>query len=413
MPIGNVKNLSQQVLSQKETIFNIVIDGIPDHLVQDFSVAELSLTESLLTPSVMGTISVQDVTHTNPVKILDNFAGKSVAYFVEKPLLAALGLNSKFVTDHVIYRIDERKPINYGTEQYKIHSCHNSLLKNAASRVSKSWNFVTPSDVANDMLTNILGVDQYEIESSSPAKTYYADNIHPFQVLTEQADSALAQGTDPSFLHYMSHRNGGTHHFRSVKALTQQSNAFQFVYNEMGSGLSYEIPSSILKYEFPCDFDILSDILNGINVDGSDNVSSVVYNPFNFIRNLIGTVSPIASLGGAIVNAAFTNKSSAQSEGTAETDVERFLSLRQARLSLLDQDKIALRITVPWNPNIYAGDMISVNFVNKPTTPNEEVKPDYGTGEYLIVTLTHIIKAGGYAITVLDCVARSVGLGIV
>ena len=103
-----------------------------------------------------------------------------------------------------------------------------------------------------------------------------------------------------------------------------------------------------------------------------------------------------------------TNYNSAKDQDSCNTDVESHLLLRQARMSLLEEDKIALRLTVPWNPILHAGKMIEVYMPNKGT----EKFDNFGTGLYLIHSLTHTIKNGGYATTTMDCVSRSVGGGI-
>jgi hypothetical protein len=74
-------------------------------------------------------------------------------------------------------------------------------------------------------------------------------------------------------------------------------------------------------------------------------------------------------------------------------------------MGLLDRDKIALRITVPWSPWLHAGDMIHFHWYNR-FNQAEEL---YGSGQYLIAHMTHNIQYGGYATTNLDCIANTFG----
>jgi hypothetical protein len=104
-----------------------------------------------------------------------------------------------------------------------------------------------------------------------------------------------------------------------------------------------------------------------------------------------------------------TNFNSAKDQDSCNTDVEKHLLLRQARMSLLEEDKISLRLTVPWNPVLHAGNIIEVYFHSYGTDKFD----NFGTGLYLIHSMTHNIKNGGYGTTTMDCVARSVGGGIV
>ena len=399
----------------KNTTISIDIDGLTDDkILAELSIIEVNVTESILAPSTQTTIAINDITHSDPVKNLDRFAGRKINVKLERKILETLGYPSVLETEQMIYRISDREPINYGLEKYNLHACDATLLVNAAKRVSKSWNCVPPSTVVNDILANCIGTSKLDIEQADPVRSYFADNIHPFQAIAQNADVALAGGNDPSFLHYMTTIQKGTHHFRSLKDLTSKPIVFHFAYSEKGAGPGYIDPQNIMAYSFPCDFDILSDIENGINLDGSENTSAGIYNPFTGLKTLVGTNASGCGLGGAVYNETFTNKASGPQAGTCESNSEKYMAKRQARLSLLDQDKVALRMTVPFNPNLFAGKMIGVTFINKSATSGISTEKDYGSGEYLITTLTHSIKGGnGFGITVVDCVAKSVGLGIV
>jgi hypothetical protein len=82
-------------------------------------------------------------------------------------------------------------------------------------------------------------------------------------------------------------------------------------------------------------------------------------------------------------------------------------------MGLLEQDKIALRMVVPFNPNLNVGRTINVRFPNtNPDSVNyEDNRYTYGTGKYLIVNMTHNIKLGGFGTTVVECVYNSVAIG--
>ena len=101
-----------------------------------------------------------------------------------------------------------------------------------------------------------------------------------------------------------------------------------------------------------------------------------------------------------------TNFASQQQGGCP--DFSQFYALkRQARMALLEEDKIALKITVPWNPILNAGKIIRLTLNNK----NDPAQKNYGSGDYLIKSLTHNIKYGGFSTTTMDCVSQTVGRG--
>ncbi len=398
------------------TSFDVVFDGVNNSLFEDLSVKEITMTESLLTPGLQTTITLHSFIHNPTIKILDNFKSAIANIKIYRPVLRDFGMLDELNSSTRIYRLDNRKLINNNTEQFSLQGCDDTLLSDARNLVSKSWKCVSPTSIVNEVLYTCAGAKTVDSEASSPARDYIAENIHPFQVINQQADVALAGGDDPSFLHYMTYRNfskgdpRGTHHFRSLKSLTASNNGVaRFFFQETGINSGYGHPESILTHSFPCDFDYLSDILNGIDLEKTQMSSLVVVNHMLKGFSLLGNKAVGCGMGGGQYMSSFTNYNSAQRQDSCNTDVEQHLLKRQARMSLLEQDKIALRLTVPWNPILHAGDMIEVYFINKST----ERYDNYGTGLYLIHSMTHNLKTGGYGTTTMDCVADTVGGGIV
>jgi hypothetical protein len=384
----------------------------PRELLEETAVTGITLTESLLTPTLQTTLAIQDVIHTLPKKNLDQYKNIDFEISIERLVNQTFNTLHTMKVRQKIFRLENRQNYSPSIENFYLQGCDPSLLSNAAKRVSKSWECKTPSVIVTDILQQCLEVKNINIEESGPPRTYFAENIRPFQAIAQQADTALSKGEDPSFLHFMTYDNFGTHHFRSLSEMTKQDIAYEFIYSERGTSPSlYSDPHQIITYEFPCDFDYLSDILNA----EGEKASLFVINPFNGARSMIGNQDTGCGMGGAYAAESFTDKGSSDK---CELNIEKYALLRQARMGLLDQDKLALRMTVPWNPELHAGKMIRVTFPNRPSSENYENMPpdqqkDYGSGDYLIVTMTHTLNSGGFAVTVLDCVAKTVGEGVV
>jgi hypothetical protein len=394
----------------KMTSYNVVIPELDgDPIMQNMTIIEMTVSDSLLAPSTQTTIKVNDSTHTPIIKNLDKFAGKKVYIEMRRPILKEMGFPDSLYVEQTIYRLSDRKPISDAVEKYNLHACDQSLLNNSARRVSKSWGCDQPSKVVSDVLSNCLEVPRFDIENVGPNRPYTAENIHPLQVIAQQADVALYGGNDPCFIHYMTCLNGGTHHFRSLKSLSEQqpTEIQKFMYAEQGGNELYANPASILMYQFPCDFDVLSDIENGLNIDGTENVSFLAINPFNYDLNLHGAGVSACGFGGAVYDSGYTNEVTGPQAGTCEVKSELYYLRRQARMSLLDHDKMALQIVVPFNPNVKSGDVIEAKFMNKYAG---KLEPDYGSGNYLVTTATHTVRTNGFGISTFDCVSRGVGL---
>jgi hypothetical protein len=299
--------------------------------------------------------------------------------------------------------------INSNIESFTLRACDDTMLNDALTTVSKSWKCTPPSDIARYVLQSCAGARSVQIEDCGPARDYLAENIHPFQVVAQQLNVSLAEGDDPSFLHYMTYENYGTHHYKSLKALTKQTPIIVYYYSETGASSGYADPRGIITHSFPCDFDLLSDVLNGIDASGRDINSLIVFNPVNKMFSLVGNQQAGCGIGGGVTKMAQTNQGTAENQNSCNSNVEKYLLKRQARMSLLEKDKVALRITVPWNPILNVGKVIAIDLRNK-EDPNV---PNYGSGNYLIMSMFHNIKRGGYAVTSMDCVSTTVGSGVV
>lgn len=398
--------------------------GVNEQNVRELTVREVTLGESLLTPGLQTSVLINSFLHASPdsagevgpPKNFDDFKNKIIELRIERELLKDFGIESLMEVSQRIYRLSDRKTLNNNNEQFRVHACDDSLLNDARSLVSQSWKCTSPSSIVQQVLQACAGVRSLDVESCTPMRDYIAENIHPFQVVTQQANAALAAGNDPSFVHYMTYENFGTHHFRSIYSLTKEAPPINkpFTFSETGAASGYGNPYSILSYNFPCDFDLLSDILNGIDTDGSFINSMIGSNPLSGTHSLFGNQSAVCGLGGGNMNIAKSNYNTAQAQDQCPSEIEKYLLKRQARMSLLEQDKIALSLTVPWNPMLHAGKMIDAEFTRKGVESGSKAdKLLYGSGRYLIVNLTHSIKNGGFSTTTMECVAQTAGQGIV
>ena len=393
------------------------IEGAGEDLLKDFTVREVMLAESLLTPGLQTSVKIQSYIHSTPIKNYDVLKGRNIAINISRPILGKYKFKTDLDVSQTIYRLggrsstnpnatDNRKMVNRSVEELTLHACDDTLLNDAANLVSKSWKCTTPSAITAEVLASCAGAKRLKIEPSDPARDYVAENKHPFQVVAQQANAALAAGNDPSFVHFMTYEDLGTHHFRSLKSMSEQDPIVELEYNMVGS--SYSIPYSIMNYTFPCDFDLLSDILNGVGASGADISSLAIFNPLTGLFSMLGNQAVGCGMGGGVYKIAMSNQGSAQDQFMCPDFVSTYLQKRQARMALLEKDKIALRLTVPWNTIYNVGKVIRINLYNAEVGTKGF---NYGSGDYLITSLIHNIKSGGYSTITMDCVSKTVGQG--
>lgn len=374
---------------------------------------ELTATESLLTPGLQTSATFQSQIYNNTTfKNWDQTKGQQMS------IAMIDGLGNNMTIGQTIYRLDNREfqPINIGqTEEMTFHACDETLLEDAQRLISKSWKCTTPREIVEYAL-QCTGTSRVDIQPSpSPARDYIAEMIHPFQVVQQQANVSL-DGDDPSYIHYMTYGVGAgwqpTHHFKSLKYLASQGPKAVYYHSETGprGGAAYNdfnAQFNAIHFMFPCDYDLLSDLLNGLDKNGNNINSGSFMNLSNATGGYLN-----GSMNGCIKNGNFkqslTNKGTSQQQNGCDSDVEKHLLRRQARMGLLEKDKVAFRLIAPWNPGLHAGDIIKFEWKDKQNGPLL-----YGSGDYLISSLTHKIMMGGYATTTFDCVSKTVGQGIV
>ena len=390
-------------------------EGVPEGLLEELTLREITMVESLLTPGLQTTLKFHNFRHHVYDKNFDEFKGKITNLKIERPILRKAGLPAEMSITQVCYRLEKRSLINQNTEELHLQLCDQTLLNDAKNLVSKNWVCATPSSVVSDVLKQCVGAKSMNIEPSGVPRDYVAENLHPFQVVTQQEDVALAGGNDPSFVHFMTFEdfNGpiGKHHFRSLRNMSKQSPVLHYIesdaptagkYSSMSVGENGNLLLPALTFSFPADFDLLQDILNGKEGNGNSMISQ---NIFTKVVGLLGNKTSGCGIGGLNSKDAFTNLGSPNLTG-CNSNIEKYLLKRQARMALLDDEDVALRITVPWNATLHVGQIIRFKTVNK-NTKNEQ----YGSGDYLISSLVHNIKTGGYSTITMDCVSETVGRG--
>ena len=393
------------------TEVTVAINGANPADMNELSPKEIILGESLLTPGLQTSVKFQSYLHNVPIKWFDRFKGKSINIAAFRPILDDLNMVSTMFVNQKIYRLDGRKLVNNNTEEFVIRACDQTQLNDAETLVSKSWKCTSPSDIVQYVLSSCAGASDTQVQDSWPARDYVAENIHPFQVVSQQANYALdLESNDPSFVHYMTYEEStgkGIHHFKSLNELSSQSSIMSFSHNETNT--TYLDPRSIMTYSFPCDFDLLSDILNGVDGSGRNINSVALFNPLLKSFSLVGNESYGCGIGSGVMKAAITNMNSAAQQDSCPDYASVYLLKRQARMNLLEKDKIALRIVVPFNPILHVGKVIRVNLYNKNGLENQV--PLYGTGNYLVLHMFHHLLPGGLSTTVMDCVSSTVGRG--
>jgi hypothetical protein len=421
----NYRNFEKGYGRGRVSILNFEVDGVDKPEMIQLTPKEIVLGESLITPGLQTVITFNNAIYVPPGKDFDKFKNKEIKFTLQWEGEDNAKLEEttlKVDKNHKIYRLDNRRfqPMNTGgTEEFTVHACDETLLTDAKKLISKSWKCTKPSEIVEKVLDEIKANNK-KVEKAGPARDYIAENIHPFQVIAQQSNVALSEkDNDPSFVHFMTYDDGGngpTHHFESLKEMCSQDSIHTFEYSDSGLGDKdsgaeghYGNPKAVMSFSFPCDFDLLSDLLNGINEQGKPSNSGSFFDMALKMMKGVTEGGSGTGIGGEGFNPkmAESNAESSKNRDSCNLDVETHLLKRQARMGLLERDKIALRLVASWNPKLHAGKVITFNWKNKGSSD----KDVYGHGDYLILSMTHTIRFGGFSTTTIDCVSTTVGKG--
>ena len=386
-------------------------------VLEQTTMKEVTLSESLLTPGVQTTIKIESANDLVdlPVKNLDLLYNKTMLIYAKREILKNETQGNQkyeFSTAQRVYRLSDRKPKNYQAEEFNLHGCDPSLLEDVKTWVNSGWSCKSPSDITRQVFVNCLdvGPDQYDVQDSHPTRDFIAENLHPFQVIRKQAEAALDKPKDPSFVHFMTYQNRGhddipTHNFRSLTAMAKQTPEWEFTYSAKSSdSANYSRPGDIMKYNSPCDFDLVSDLMNGYNEDGEQE-GNIIQRSWDATKAfLYETVNGLPSCNG-VPDIIMDQETMQSVYGGCPTITPEAIVYRASRMALLDKDKIAMQITIPFNPQMNVGRTIDIVFYDKNNEKN------YGSGRYLITNMLHNLKSGGFGVTVLDCVSDTVAAG--
>lgn len=405
--------------------------GVEDKelMFSELSVTNVYVHESILSPTVQISVTFVDSVH-----LIKNFLQYKIAKG-EMPNLSMTVINPMFniegrgphgvtrdaelpINNFQVYRMDSRRPLNYHMEQFTLHICSPSIIKNQIYRMSDFYKMKELSKVVEDAMDSVgIKKNVRSIEKTDIHRDYISNNQHPFQVIAEITDMAM-KDNHAQYLHYMTTEEvQGKHYFISLKKLLNNAEKkgfkpdFNYEYSEKGANETFTI-NDIMTYEFPCDFDTLLDLSGGIIHNKEDHKnhkpSMVSINPFDggifMVDGKIHGDKKLRGFGGALNAGAWSNKNNFEAPGLTSrpSGVEKYLHKRTENITFLHRERIDLKIVVPFNPRLHVGNLIDVSFYSKREKGSKN--KDYGSGIYLVCHMTHDVKVGNYGTTILECI---------
>jgi len=412
---------------------------------------ELNYYEDIHGNSVTGNVVLSDT-----IGIL-NFTALNGTEFIKvsfcKDNTPGLGnLNININKTFSIFSVSNRL-INKGNnyETYTIDFCSEELMLSEQYRISKSYKGMLISDIISDIMksflkvgTGTVGTKNFICETTRGIYDFILPNKKIFQTINwlcqyAQPNNGLL-GADMFFF-----ENNNGFQFRSLQSLYLQESSATFTYNPKNIGEKHLVEEmyEILKLEITDSFDTLNALSKGTFFNRVTTIDPLTRTKINNDFKYNDYYKSSQTLNGAPVTNNYKNRHGLLSYDKPPPNMEAgalrlvpgnsnqgsvdyikskpgttmrnnfigdALKYRVGQSSLMKY--YSLRITIPGNCEISAGDIININVLSiEPSTAKNQKDQngeDYLSGKYLVSAARHLITSQTTYITVLEIVKESI-----
>jgi hypothetical protein len=372
---------------------------------------ELNIFEDVYTNCMTGSLFINDT--QDIINLLPIIGAEYLIVTVVKP-----GTTWKIQKTFRIYKISDRHKNTTGSEDYILHFCSEEMILNESIKISTSYKQITISEIVRDITMNYMKIDPLKFPDSELTETVGNFDIvipfwDPLFALNWLARMARTS-TSPS-CSFMFFEDTKGFHFNSLENLSQQDPLQVINFSPMNmAGQSREKENTTdteIRLQSAEDFEIMRtpDTMAGINngefsstlmrvnlLDQQVKVSNLEgvqfftktkhLNPNTFLQNPKDRTNTLLSDHiQAYYRIAIDN-----------LKVETWMLQRNMYLAWIHVFQV--KVSIPGNMNIRAGQVVRVNFPSSVIGRKEEKQMDrLMSGNYLITSIRHKIDRVTYS----------------
>ena len=395
--------------------------------------ANINIYEDIFTNSITGSISFVD---TNNLTANASIVGQEKLKLVLVTPNASddtsrdMAINFSDQPLHV-YQIKSSINVNDRTKTFELAFTTNEIMRNNRIRVCQSYNGEPAKEIIKKVIRDpelLNSKKEFYYEETTNLFQMIAPNMRPFDFINTVAKRCLSKEYDfaPTFLFYETVRG---YFFRTIDSMMDRKNP-RMVFKEVTPNddidnvgrnltniLSYEIMNSTdtllntragmynsdlllvdvfnksykhYEYKYLEDFDkqIHADEFNNYGSEQAPIASKAPDQYGNLISDYPKSILHVQTIERETKDGLF-DPSTGEPNDYRGTDM--WLQKRRSRFTSLEA-AISLRIKVPGNTTIQAGDLIGISLKNQ--TGSQSASDPYLTGRYLVRTLKHDFKKG-------------------
>lgn len=395
--------------------------------------ASINIYEDIFTNSITGSISFVD---TNNLTANASIVGQEKLKLVLVTPNASddtsrdMAINFSDQPLHV-YQIKSSANVNDRTKTFELAFTTNEIMRNNRIRVCQSYNGEPAKEIIKKVIRDpelLNSKKEFYYEETTNMFQMIAPNMRPFDFINTVAKRCLSKEYDfaPTFLFYETVRG---YFFRTIDSMMDRKNP-RMIFKEVTPNddidnvgknltniLSYEIMNSTdtllntragmynsdlllvdvfnksykhYEYKYLEDFDkqIHADEFNNYGSEQAPIASKAPDQYGNLISDYPKSILHVQTIERETKDGLF-DPSTGEPNDYRGTDM--WLQKRRSRFTSLEA-AISLRIKVPGNTTIQAGDLIGITLKNQ--TGSQSASDPYLTGRYLVRTLKHDFKKG-------------------
>lgn len=408
------------------------------------SIMELSIYEELFSPMVTGHVTI-----TDSQGFIEKFdiAGFN---FIKISFSKTEGgeLYEKYFK---VYKVGERTQNSRTNEAYTLFFCSEELFISEQTKVVKSYQNMTISEMITDIIKTNLGTNKIGlIEDTDGVYSFIVPNFKPYEAISWLSTYAKPSQTTVSNnfgskagADMIFYQNKLGFNFRSLQSIFSNDVPLRTYHYSIQNtlektNLDYQM-RSIKSYRFVDTFDSLKAINNGvfanklISLDPllrTQTVTEFKYDDYiskntSLTNNKITTdyknrfEQTVSDTTDAVLKVVTTNAEqrnySVIKDDTAafqsvapSIDIETFVPYRTAQLALINYSK--LEVSIPGDPTVMAGSLVNVNLpsMNPGNDPNQQSVDKKYSGKWLVSAVRHKMDIRGVYITIMELVRDGV-----
>ena len=330
-----------------------------------------------------------------------------------------------------VYQIKSSINVNDRTKTFELAFTTNEIMRNNRIRVCQSYNGEPAKEIIKKVIRDpelLNSKKEFYYEETTNLFQMIAPNMRPFDFINSVAKRCLSKEYDfaPTFLFYETVRG---YFFRTIDSMMDRKNP-RMIFKEVTPNddidnvgrnltniLGYEIMNSTdtllntragmynsdlllvdvfnksykhYEYKYLEDFDkqIHADEFNNYGSEQAPIASKAPDQYGNLISDYPKSILHVQTIERETKDGLF-DPSTGEPNDYRGTDM--WLQKRRSRFTSLEA-AISLRIKVPGNTTIQAGDLIGITLKNQ--TGSQSASDPYLTGRYLVRTLKHDFKKG-------------------